>query len=105
MYQIKKILFVLLLVSLFSGMAYAENYRLTKEGVQNLDTMAFIPTTMKNADWRDYQGWLSEGNTPEAKLPDPVLVVDEKEEKIKARMRKKAIQELISEGKLPADYK
>ena len=85
-------------------MAYAENYRLTKSGVQRLSDTAFIPATMKNADWRDYQKWLKKGNAPESKLPDPVLFVDEKEEKVKARMRKKAIQELISEGELPAGY-
>ncbi len=105
MYQLKKLLFIVLLISLIGGMVYAENYRLTEEGVQRLSDTAFIPATMKNADWRDYQDWLEEGNAPEAKLPPPVLVVDEKEEKVKARMRKKAIQELISESELPADYK
>ncbi len=100
----KKILLVLLLISLLGGIAYAENYRLTEDGVQRLSDTAFLPATMKNADWRDYQKWLSEGNAPEAKLPKPVLFVDEKEEKVKARMRKKAIDELISEGELPAGY-
>ena len=101
----KKILFILLLVSFFSGMAQAENYRLTEDGVQRLSDTAFIPATTENGDWRDYQDWLSGGNTPEAKLPPPVLVVDEKEAKVKARIRKKAVDELISEGQLPADYK
>ncbi len=104
----KKTLFVLLLISLIGsgtyGMAWAENYRLTESGVQRLSDMAFIPATTKNADWRDYQKWLKEGNAPEAKLPKPVLVVDEKEAKVKARMRKKAVDELISEGQLPAGY-
>ena len=100
----KKILFVLLLVSLLFSTAWAESYRLTEDGVQRLSDTAFIPATMKNKDWRKYQKWLSDGNTPEAKLPPPALVVDEKEAKIKARMRKKAIQELISEGQLPAGY-
>ncbi len=100
----KKILFILLLISLLFSTASAENYRLTEAGVQRLSDTAFIPATMNNADWRDYQKWLSEGNAPEAKLPKPVLVVDEKEAKVKARMRKKAIDELISEGQLPAGY-
>ena len=101
----KQILFIILFISLiFGGLAYAENYRLTESGVQRLSDTAFIPATVKNADWRDYQKWLSEGNAPEAQLPDPVLVVDEKEAKVKARMREKAIQELISEGQLPAGY-
>ncbi len=100
----KKILFILLLALVFSTTAYAENYRLTEDGVQRLSDTAFIPATMKNADWRDYQDWLSEGNAPKAKLPDPVLVVDEKEAKVKARIRKKAVDELISEGQLPAGY-
>ena len=100
----KKILFTLLLISLIFSTAYAENYRLTEDGVQRLSDTAFIPATTKNADWRDYQKWLKEGNAPEAKLPKPVLVVDEKEEKVKARMRKKAIDELINEGQLPAGY-
>ncbi len=101
----KKILLIILLISLIFSTAWAENYRLTETGVQNLETTAFIPATIQNADWRDYQDWLSEGNTPEAKLPPPVLFVDEKEEKVKARIRKKAIDELISEGQLPAGYK
>ncbi len=104
MYKIKKILIVLLLGLFFSTTVWADNYRLTESGVQNLETTAFIPATMKNADWRDYLKW-SETNTPLPKLPDPVLVVDEKEEKVKARIRKKAIDELINEGELPADYK
>ncbi len=100
----KKILFILLFISLIFSTAYAENYRLTEDGVQRLSDTAFIPAAIKNADWRDYQKW-SKDNTPLPKLPPPVLFVDEKEEKVKARIRKKAIQELISEGELPADYK
>ncbi len=99
----KKILFILLLISLIGGMAYAENYRLTESGVERLSDSAWIPATMKNADWRDFLIW-SKDNTPLPKLPPPVLVVDEKEEKVKARMRKKAVDELISEGELPAGY-
>ena len=101
----KKILFILLLISLIFSTAYAENYRLTEDGVQRLSDTAFIPAAMGNADWRDYQDWLSEGNAPEAKLPDPVLVIDEKEEMVKAKMRKQAVDKLINEGRLPVDYK
>ena len=105
MYKIKKILLIFFSISLFSGIAYAENYRLTEDGIQNLETMAFIPATIKNKDWRRYQKWLEKGNEPEAKLSKPVMVVDEKEEKVKAKMRELAIGELIKTGELPADYK
>lgn len=102
----KKIISIFLIISLlFIGMAWAENYRLTADGVQRLSDTAFIPATMKNADWRDYQKWLKSGNAPLPKLPKQALVVDEKEEKVKAKIRELAIKELIEAGELPADYK
>ena len=101
----KKILLILSLVLLVNGIVWAENYRLTEDGVQRLSDTAFIPATITNSDWRDYQDWLSEGNIPEVKLPDPVLVINEDEEKVKAKIWQMAIEALKVTGELPADYK
>lgn len=46
-------------------------YKLTKEGVQDTETGAFIPDDPDNRDWRQYQAWLKEGNKPE-----PMDVID-----------------------------
>lgn len=35
-----------------------EKYRLTKDGVQNTKTTAFIPNDERNNDWMEYQNWL-----------------------------------------------
>lgn len=40
------------------------NYKLASEGVFRLPDMAHIPAHPDNADWRQYQEWLAEGNTP-----------------------------------------
>jgi len=44
----------------------AETYKLNPlGGVQRLSDGAFIPDDERNADWRTYQEWLAQGNTPE----------------------------------------
>ena len=40
-------------------------YELTKDGVFNTVTGAFIPNDTGNRDWREYQEWLAKGNTPD----------------------------------------
>jgi hypothetical protein len=40
-------------------------------GVQRLSDGAFIPEDERNADWRAYQEWVAEGNTPQAADPPP----------------------------------
>lgn len=98
-------LLILMVIFLVCSVASAEKYRLTDQGVQRLSDGGYIPADNRNKDWRDYQKWLSEGNKPKAKTPAAILVVDEKEDKVKARVRAIAIEQLIKEGILPADYK
>lgn len=33
-------------------------YKLTEDGIQNMETTAFIPNDERNNDWREYQNWL-----------------------------------------------
>lgn len=40
-------------------------YKLTEHGVIHLESGAFIPNSVENKQWRIYQLWLKEGNTPE----------------------------------------
>ena len=91
-------------------------YKLTKDGVQNTETTAFIPNDIRNNDWREYQNWLKgldvEGedlgtgeNTPDPQDPPVQLVVDENEEKIQAEIRRMAVENLKTSGGLPPDYK
>ena len=73
MYRLKKMLVILLFISLFvGGMAQAESYRLTEDGVQRLSDSALIPASMKNKDWRKYQKWL-QSNTPEP-MAEPAII-------------------------------
>lgn len=46
-------------------------YKLTSHGVQRLADGAFIPADERNADWRDYQAWRADGNTPDPADPAP----------------------------------
>ena len=50
----------------------AETYKLNPiGGVQRLSDGAFIPEDERNADWRAYQEWVSEGNTAHAADYEP----------------------------------
>jgi len=43
-----------------------ETYKLNAMGgVQRLSDGAFIPEDARNADWRAFQAWVAEGNTPQ----------------------------------------
>ena len=46
-------------------------YKLVTNGVLRQTDGAFIPDAENNRDWKDYQVWLGQGNTP-----DPADVVD-----------------------------
>ena len=46
-------------------------YKLTDNGVFRVTDGAFIPDAPGNKDWKEYQRWLGQGNTP-----DPADVVD-----------------------------
>lgn len=39
-------------------------YQLSKNGILKLDDNLWIPRRTDNADWQQYQQWLSEGNKP-----------------------------------------
>jgi len=53
-------------------------YKLTACGVQNLETVGFIPNDERNNDWKEYQNWLKGLNVEGEDLgtgknaPDPI---------------------------------
>lgn len=89
-------------------------YKLQKggSGVIRLKDMAYIPDCKDNTDWREYQAWLAEGNTPLPAFTAEELAEKQRAEEMAARekliaekMRELAISELKKEGKLPPDYR
>ena len=46
-------------------------YQLIENGVRRLSDNADIPESLANKDWRKYQKWLDEGNTPQ-----PMEIID-----------------------------
>ena len=49
------------------------DYTLSESGVTRASDGASIPEDDRNRDWRAYQEWVTEGNTPD---PIPVPVID-----------------------------
>ena len=58
-------------------------YKLTKNGVKRLSDNSNIPNDPKSPDWRKYQVWLDEGNTPEPEFTSDELAA-KKGRKIKS---------------------
>jgi len=56
-------------------------YKLIAEGVKRSDG-AFIPESMGNRDWRKYQEWLAEGNTPDPQYTEQELIDEAQNEEI-----------------------
>jgi hypothetical protein len=44
------------------------------DGVQRLSDGVFIPAASGNSDWRAYQAWLSDGNSPDP-APGPLRTI------------------------------
>lgn len=72
-------------------------YKLAKDGVQNLETMAFITPNPTSREWLRYQKWLAEGNTPESEFTAGELATQKQRKKrqievsiIDMRLRKDA---------------
>ncbi len=89
-------------------------YKIQKDGsgVIRLADMACIPECKDNTDWREYQAWLAEGNTPLPAYTPEELEAKQKADEEAARekliadkMRELAISELKKEGKLPDGFK
>lgn len=49
-------------------------YKLKRGGVVRIADGANIPDYEHNADWREYQEWLAQGNTPEPEYSGPELI-------------------------------
>jgi len=52
-------------------------YKLTEQGVLRKSDGANIPAADGNRDWKEYQKWLAEGNTP-----DPIMTPEEETQKL-----------------------
>jgi hypothetical protein len=53
------------------------SYKLVTIGVMRIADGAFIHPDNRNSDWRIYQKWVADGNTPLPKDPDPLPTQDE----------------------------
>jgi hypothetical protein len=47
------------------------DFKIQTGGVLRLDDGAYIPNDPRNRDWREYQDWIAEGNTPLPIDPPP----------------------------------
>ena len=48
------------------------SYKMQPDGsVQRLADGAFVPASMDNRDWQEFQAWLADGNTAQAADPAP----------------------------------
>lgn len=56
-------------------------YKLTEDGVQNLETMAVITESPTGRDWLRYQKWLAEGNTPDPEFTAEELATQKQRKK------------------------
>lgn len=52
-------------------------YKLISVGVMRIEDGAFIPPDNANTDWRAYQKWIADGNTPLPQDPPPPPTQDE----------------------------
>lgn len=58
-------------------------YKLTKDGVQNLETMGFISESLTGRGWLRYQKWLAKGNIPDSEFTAEELAAQKQREKKK----------------------
>ena len=56
-------------------------YKLTQQGVQDIEAGASIPANSTNRDWRKYQAWLAKGNTPDPEFTAEELAAQKQREK------------------------
>ncbi|KKL58233.1 hypothetical protein LCGC14_2227410 [marine sediment metagenome] len=56
------------------------SYKLRDNGVTRLADGADIPFAPANRDWREYQKWIADGNTPLPADPPPVPPIDPDDE-------------------------
>lgn len=48
-------------------------YKLSGDGVQDIETGAIIPNDLGNRDWQEYLEWFAEGNTPDPQFTQEEL--------------------------------
>lgn len=71
-------------------------YKLTEDGVQNLETKGFIVESPTGREWLRYQKWLTKGNTPEPEFTEDELSV-------KKQRKKRQIETAIVDMRLRKD--
>lgn len=96
-----------LIVLFLSTFAFAGEYKLHgADGlVQKMNTKGVFNPEALQKDANEYRIWLAEGNKPDSADPVIVFEVNKDEQKIKAEMRKMAIEKLKERGELPTEYK
>ena len=71
------------------------SYQIFNGGVVREADNASIPNDPKNKDWKEYQNWLSEGNTPGTDLQEQKDTVEEQLDDLRqqASAAKKALKD------------
>ena len=60
-------------------------YKLKQDGVILIENEMLIPSDEKNRDWRKYQEWLAQGNTPEPEFSPEEIQQQEQSNMMKQR--------------------
>ena len=76
-------------------------YQLSEDGILKLDDNLWIPERADNADWQQYQQWLSEGNEPllinKAPIDNAIYIANgqSRQQRIQREQQQQAVAELL----------